>query len=124
MSLTNMRGTLNNGTEYIALAEACQEGIWIGRLLEKFGITSVTPLKIYEDNQSLECSCLKLLRAKGFNNRTKHIDTKYHFVKERNAMDFVYCQTSDMIVDMLTKPLHGIRLKKLAELSGLKDWSK
>lgn len=109
--------------EYIALAEACQEGIWIGRLLEELEMMPMTPLKIYEDNQS----CLKLLRAKGFNNRTKHIDTKYHFVKElkeRSAMDFVYCQTSDMIADMLTKPLHGVRLKKLAELSGLKDWSK
>lgn len=109
--------------EYIALAEACQEGIWIGRLLEELRMMSTTPLKIYEDNQS----CLKLLCAKGFNNRTKHIDTKYHFVKElkeRSAMDFVYCQTSDMIADMLTKPLHGVRLKKLAELSGLKDWRK
>lgn len=64
--------------EYVALAEACQEGIWIIRLLEdiKFGHNS--PLTMYEDNQS----CIKMIENRRFSHRTKHIDTKYQYVNQ------------------------------------------
>ena len=104
--------------EYIALAEASQEGIWIRRLLEDFeGKTTGMPL-MYEDNQS----CLKLLDDKMFNNRTKHIDTKYHFIrdmKQQQLMEYRYCPTEKMIADMLTKPLGKIKLRMFSEMCGL-----
>ncbi len=48
--------------------------------------------------------------TKNFKNhsRTKHIDIRYHFVKERvqsNEIVLAYCQTSKMIADMITKSL-------------------
>ncbi|XP_031779661.1 secreted RxLR effector protein 161-like [Nasonia vitripennis] len=104
--------------EYIALAEATQEGIWIRRLLEDFEERPQEKTVIYEDNQSY----LKLLDHKRFNHRTKHIDTKYHFVKdikEKQLMDYQYCPTAEMIADMLTKPLGKIKLRGFAEMSGM-----
>ena len=38
---------------------------------------------------------------------SKHIDIKYHFVREmyvKGMIDIVYCPTEDMVADILTKP--------------------
>lgn len=101
--------------EFIALAEACQEAIWITRLLSDLNVNNNMPFVIFEDNQS----CLKMIEHDKFSNRTKHIDTKYHFVKDYVAKNLVvckYCPTADMIADLLTKPLSGNRIKYLREM--------
>lgn len=59
---------------------------------------------IYEDNQS----CLCKVKDEKYSNRTKHIDTKFHFVKDyidKNLVRCEYCPTEKMIADLLTKPL-------------------
>lgn len=64
----------------------------------------VAPTTIYEDNQS----CLKLMKEEKFSNRTKHIDTKYYFVKDyidKGLIRCEYCPTEKMIADLFTKPL-------------------
>lgn len=73
---------------------------------------------IFEDNQS----CLKSIENKKCSNRTKHIDPKYHFVKDikdRKLVNFVYCLTEEMVADMFTKPLNRIKRKYFAEKSEL-----
>ncbi|XP_076638812.1 uncharacterized protein LOC143350676 [Colletes latitarsis] len=105
--------------EYIALAEATQEAVWIQRLLEDFGKGTQDTI-IYEDNQS----CLKLTSNKKFNNRTKHIDTKFHNIKDikdRGKIDYQYCPTDEMPADMLTKPLAKVKLKYMAEKCALRQ---
>ena len=104
--------------EYIALAEASQEAIWIRRLIEDFEQKKLEKTIIYEDNQS----CLKLICNNKYSNRTKHIDTKFHYVKDlrvTGAVDYQYCPTEEMLADMLTKALGKIKLKSMAERSGL-----
>ena len=95
--------------EYVALAEASQEGVWIRNLLQDFHRKTEEKTTIYEDNQC----CLKLIENKKFSNRTKHIDIKFHYSRElkmRGIMDYEYCPTSEMTADMLTKPLGKIKL--------------
>lgn len=73
---------------------------------------------VNEDNQS----CLKMLEKEKFSNRTKHIATKYHFirdVKEKDEVKYIYCPTEEMVADILTKPLPGVRMSKLAGACGL-----
>ena len=104
--------------EYIALAEASQEAIWIRRLIEDFEQKKPERTIIYEDNQS----CLKLICNNKYSNRTKHIDTKFHYVKDlriNGVVDYQYCPTEEMLADMLTKALGKIKLKRMAERSGL-----
>lgn len=103
--------------EFIALTEACQEAMWIKSLLQDFNIEVQKPT-IFEDNQS----CLKLISSNKFSNRTKHIETKYHFVKDcvnKNMFDFQYCPTDEMIADLLTKPLSSKRIQVLREHCGI-----
>lgn len=106
--------------EYVALAEASQEAIWIRRLLDDFGEEQRLATTMYEDNQS----CLKLIKNKRHSNRTKHIDTKYHFVRdlvEKGIINPQYCPTEDMIADLLTKPLGPKKMRDLRELCQLKE---
>lgn len=106
--------------EYIALTEACQERIWIQRLLEDLQHKTKEPVIIFEDNQS----CLKMLQNKKFSNRTKHIDTKYHYVNDlykEGSVKFEYCPTEEMLADMMTKPLKGVKLQDMMGRCGLTD---
>ncbi|XP_056647429.1 uncharacterized protein LOC130452135 [Diorhabda sublineata] len=104
--------------EYIALAEATREGLWIRYLLEDYERKTQETTVIYEDNQS----CLKLAENGKFSSRSKHIDIKYHFIrdiKKKSLMNYEYCQTDEMIADMLTKPLGKNKLRYFAEKGGL-----
>lgn len=104
--------------EYISLAEACQEGMWIQKLLQDLLNKETIEVIMYEDNQS----CLKMISNFKFSNRTKHIDTKYHFVKHLQSQglrSFKYCPTELMIADLLTKPLKAVKLNFLLQNCGL-----
>lgn len=97
--------------EYIALAETCQEVTWLREIFKDFSIDNKTPTMINEDNQS----CIKMVDRQKFSNRTKHVDTKYHFIhdlKEKGVIDLQYCPTEENTADMLTKPLSRIKLAK------------
>lgn len=100
--------------EYISLGEASKEIIWMRDLLEDFDEKQTGPTTIFEDNQS----CIKMVTNKKYSNRTKHIDTKFHFVKdlvEKNIIQLQYCASENMIADLLTKPLAATKLKALRE---------
>lgn len=104
--------------EYIALAETCQEVVWLRSLLEDFNEKQMQPTIIYEDNQS----CIKLVYKEKYSKRTKHISTKYNYVKNLSDTDitrYMYCPTEIMIADILTKPLQQVKLKDLRQRSGL-----
>lgn len=103
--------------EFVALSESVQEMMWLKRLLCDLDEQPAVPT-IYEDNQS----ALKMLDSEKFSNRTKHIDTRFHFardMKTKREVDFVYCCSEDMVADLLTKPLGAVRLGKLRTMSGI-----
>ena len=65
---------------------------------------SVSALKVYEDNQG----AIALAKNPEFHKRTKHIDIRYHFVREKVEDGHVilkYCPTLDMLADLMTKPI-------------------
>lgn len=104
--------------EYIALSDGCQEMLWLTKLLKDFQEDVQLPVKMYEDNQS----CIKLANNQKFSKRSKHIDTKYHFIKDLirgNKILLEYCATENMIADMLTKTIPRMKLRKLSRASGL-----
>lgn len=102
--------------EYIGLSEASQECVWLKELLKDFSI-NISKCIMLEDNQS----SLKLLENK-MNSRTKHIDIKYHHIRQLNQdgiIEFKYCPTSEMIADMMTKPLGNVKLSYFRNKVGL-----
>ena len=59
-----------------------------------------------------------------FYSKTKHIDISYHYTREAivdRQIVLQYCNTDDMIADILTKPLVRSRFEKLCSRLGLSD---
>ncbi len=90
--------------EYMALCASTQEVFWIQSLLEEIEYLSSKPATIYEDNQA----CIGLATNPVHYARSKHIDIKYHFIRDyvnKGDISIVYCPTKEMIADALMKLL-------------------
>ena len=60
----------------------------------------------------------------GSHNRTKHIDIKFHNVREAledGIIDLTYCPTEQMTADMLTKPIARQQFETFRLKMGLKN---
>jgi len=97
--------------EYVSLALATQEAIWLRSLLSDLGQKVTSPTNIFEDNQG----AIQLAKNPKFHNRTKHIDVTYHFIRERVNSDEIsvtYCSTNEMKADIMTKGLSKVLFEK------------
>lgn len=104
--------------EYVALAEAAQETVWLRRLLAELNAEQKCSTVIWEDNKS----CLDFASQEKQNRRSKHIDTKYHFTRElynSGKISLKYCATDNMLADIMTKPLGAVKVRKFSEMLGL-----
>ena len=64
--------------EYMALMEATKELLWVRRFLKELGHESNNPTNLFTDNQS----ALALFKNPVSHTRAKHIDTRYHFIRD------------------------------------------
>ena len=90
--------------EYMALASATQEALWLRSLITELGLPVPTPLKLKEDNQA----CIHLAHDPVHPKRTKHIDIRYHFIRDhvhKGHVSIEYVPTKDNLADLLTKAL-------------------
>lgn len=105
--------------EYMALTEAIQEAVWLKAFLFELGeMKSDEAVKIYEDNQG----SIALAKNPEFHKRTKHIDIRYHFVREKvedGQVVLEYCPTKDMKADMMTKPIPAPQFEHLRDMLGI-----
>ena len=106
--------------EYIALASAGQEAVWIRQLLSDMKSVPTGPTVMFEDNQS----AISMVKNPQYHGRTKHVDIKFHFIQDLSKTETImlkYCCSGDMIADMLTKGLPREQFEKLRELSGVRE---
>jgi len=104
--------------EYIALSSITQEAVWIRRLLSDINSVLVGPTVIMEDNQG----AIAIANNPVAHSRTKHIDIRYHFVREavlNKTVELRYCPTEFMIADILTKSLSRERFETLRCVIGI-----
>lgn len=105
--------------EYVALSTATQEAIWLRKLLADVGNPLEEPIVVSEDNQG----DIAMAKNPVGHARTKHIDIRYHFVREgvqHGAIILKYIATGEMIADILTKPLPKCIFQKLVIELGMK----
>ncbi|KAL0321431.1 UNVERIFIED_CONTAM: Retrovirus-related Pol polyprotein from transposon RE1 [Sesamum radiatum] len=79
--------------EYIAAA-ASNQATWLRRILEDMGEKQEEPTTIYCDNKS----AIAITKNPVQHNRTKHIDIKYHALREattRGEIELKYCSTEE-----------------------------
>lgn len=90
--------------EYISLAEATKEAIYLRSLLTELGLREFIDITIFVDNKGAQC----LAGDPVFHARTKHIDIKHHFIRETVAAGHLKLQhisTQNMVADVMTKSL-------------------
>jgi hypothetical protein len=85
---------------------------------EVFGIPQ-TPITLHADNQG----AIALAKDDRFHARTKHIDIRYHFIRElieQKKVEIIYIPSADNISDIFTKALPSPQFKHLASQLGLR----
>lgn len=90
--------------EYVALTEAICELKWIRKLLAELEIDCAEPVVVFEDNQS----CIKIADEPKERKRMKHLNIKYHFIREaiaNNEVELQYKSTDEQVADIMTKAL-------------------
>ena len=76
--------------EYVALDNTTQEVIWMRQLMEDLESKLTEATMVYEDNQAT----ISIAQNPQHHTKTKHIDIKYHFVREKvadNTIQLKYC---------------------------------
>ena len=106
--------------EYMALARATQEAVWMQRLQNDLNEASAKSTLIYEDNQSTIC----MAKNPQHYGRAKHIVIKFHYIREqveKKAFQLEYCESKNMVVDMLTKALLSSQFVKPREMLWVRE---
>ena len=97
--------------EYQGMCAAVQEAIFLRQLLEDLFIPQMKPTKIAEDNQS----CIKLCNNPVFHEKSKHMSTKLHYIREKvedGSVEIFYQPTEKMVADIFTKALGKLKHEK------------
>jgi hypothetical protein len=75
---------------------------------------------VHCDNQS----CIKLTKNPVFHDRSKHIDMRYHYIRDlvqRKIVKLQYIATSEQGTDILTKPLTSRQFVQLRGKLGVAE---
>ena len=109
--------TVNHGREYMAAVEAGKEVLWMKDFIGELGIRQ-EEYRLYCDSQS----AIHLAKNMAYHSRTKHIQRRYHWIRERvEEREFVLTKihTTENGLDMLTRALTPDKLGACRKQIGL-----
>jgi len=92
--------------EFVPLSVAVQEVIWLKRFLNHLGVVNDLSNSVIVNCDSQ--ATIAFTRDPKYHSKTKHIDTRYDFVRDIIAQKDVcleYISTHKMIADPFTKPI-------------------
>jgi hypothetical protein len=104
--------------EFIAAASCVCQGIWLRGILEEVKYTQQGLIMLFCDNSST----IKLSKNPVLHGRSKHIDVRFHFLRDltkEGKVELVHCRSVEQIADILTKPLKAESFMKLRALLGM-----
>ena len=103
--------------EYIAATETGKEMIWLKRFLQELGLHQ-KEYAVYCDSQS----AIDLSKNSMYHARTKHIDVRYHWIREMvddESLKVLKISTNENPSDMLTKVVPRNKFELCKELVGI-----
>lgn len=109
--------------EFMAATAAACQGIWLRNLLGQITDGELRPVTIYVDNKS----AIDLAKNPVFHGRSKHIDIRYHFIREcveRGEIVIKHVRTDMQRADVLTKAMTTVKFERMRALLGLKNLQK
>jgi hypothetical protein len=104
--------------EYVALSEAGRKACWLRNLVRELGFPESMPTTIMGDN----LGSLAMARNPQFHKQSKHIDTKWHWVRDMTENGIIRTESvrdPEQTADVLTKALHRPKHKRHTTEMGL-----
>ena len=106
--------------EYIAASTGACQGVWLARLLAELKGEEANTVTLKIDNES----AIALSKNPVFHDHSKHIDIRYHFIRECVEEDRVMLQsigTTEQLADILTKALGRAHFCEMRSRIGVVD---
>ena len=91
--------------EYVAATSCVCHAIWLRSMLKELHMEQEDAYEIYVDNKS----AINLAKNLVYHDRSKHINTRYHFIREciaRKDVRVIHTRSEDQVADIFTKPLN------------------
>jgi len=104
--------------EYIALARASQQAVWMASWLSEVGLPVKGPISIFGDNEGSQ----SLTENSKNHGLVKHIDMRHHHIREKVAsgkVEVLDILGTENVGDLFTKSLGGPQHKKFVSFLGL-----
>nr|GEV72746.1 retrovirus-related Pol polyprotein from transposon TNT 1-94 [Tanacetum cinerariifolium] len=107
--------------EYIALSGCCAQILWMRSQLTDYGI-GFNKIPKYYDNKSAIALCCNNVQ----HSQSKHIDIRYHFIKERvenEVIELYFVNMEYQLADLFTKALGRDRIEFLINKLGMRSFT-
>nr|GEZ48261.1 retrotransposon protein, putative, unclassified [Tanacetum cinerariifolium] len=107
--------------EYIALSGCGAQILWMRSQLTDYGL-GFNKIPMYCDNKSAIALCCNNVQ----HSRSKHIDMRYHFIKEQvenGVIELYFVNTEYQLADLFTKALGRDRIKFLINKLGMRSFT-
>nr|GFC41382.1 retrovirus-related Pol polyprotein from transposon TNT 1-94 [Tanacetum cinerariifolium] len=106
--------------EYIALSGCCAQILWMRSQISYYGLGFNT-IPMYCDNKSVIALCCNNVQY----SRSKHIDIRYHFIKEQvenGVIKLYFVNTEYQLANLFTKALGRDRIEFLINKLGMRSF--
>nr|GFA83288.1 retrovirus-related Pol polyprotein from transposon TNT 1-94 [Tanacetum cinerariifolium] len=107
--------------KYIALSGCCAQILWMRSQLSDYGL-AFNKIPMYYDNKSAIALCCNNVQ----HSRSKHIDIRYHFIKEQvenGVIELYFVNTENQLVDLFTKALGRDTIEFLTNKLGMRSFT-
>ncbi|GJW12178.1 retrovirus-related pol polyprotein from transposon TNT 1-94 [Tanacetum coccineum] len=107
--------------EYIALSGCCAQILWMRSQLTDYGF-GFNKIPMYCDNKSAIALCCNNVQ----HSRSKHIDIRFHFIKEHvenGVIELYFVNTEYQLADIFTKALGRNRIEFLINKLGMRSFT-
>ncbi|GJZ52279.1 retrovirus-related pol polyprotein from transposon TNT 1-94 [Tanacetum coccineum] len=107
--------------EYIAMSGCCAQILWMRSQLTDYGL-GFNKILMYCDNKSVIALCCNNVQ----HSRSKHIDIRFHFIKEHvenGVIELYFVNTEYQLADIFTKALARERIEFLINKLGMRSFT-
>nr|GEU33790.1 hypothetical protein [Tanacetum cinerariifolium] len=108
-------------TENIALSGCCAQILWMRSQLTDYGL-GFNKIPMYCDNKSVIALCCNNVQ----HSRSKHIDIRYHFIKEQvenGVIELYFINMEYQLADLFTKALGRDRIEFFINKLGMRSFT-